>query len=349
MPSQSDQRLAILRGIAELESKGDSFTAACKCFNVSRSIVTFWRRKYAAGGLQALANGESTGRPPISAALSPEAIAKIRELVLKTDSVKLSYEIFANDPLCPDSVRDSIQAPKTSGHSIALSLRRAAYITPEVKALHRGEKTFDSMGFVNLRDMTELMPSGERRPIKAGDWWELDDMSLNQPFSFPLPHDAKTRQGTADRLAARYGCGIGRQSLWCMDVASGKFLGFEMIGRPRDAYRAEDILRFLRKLFTSWGLPRRGLRLERGAWKSKRIKGVEIDMTGWDQEDKDDYAEAIQDADRLEMEETERKVIVGGLQKLGLEVVYCWNSHQKGLIESSFDHLQSLMAVMGDK
>jgi hypothetical protein len=50
-----------------------------------------------------------------------------------------------------------------------------------------------------------------------------------------------------------------------------------------------------------------------------------------------------------EMDEAERKVIVGGLQQLHLEVVYCWSSHQKGLIESSFDHLQSLMNVMGDK
>jgi len=349
MPSKIDERLAILRGIAELESNGESFTAACKRFNVSRSIVTFWRRAYAAGGLQALDDRKSTGRPPISAALSTEAIAKVRELVLKTDSVKLAYEIFANDPLCPDSVRDSIQSPKSSGHHIALSLRRAACITPEVKALHRGEKTFDSMGFVNLRDMTELMPDGTRRPIMAGDWWELDDMSMNQPFRYALAPDSKTRQGTADRLAQRYGCGIGRQSLWAMDVASGKFLGFELIGRARDAYRAEDILRFLRKLFTSWGLPRRGLRLERGVWKSRRIRGVEIDMSGWEQADKEDYAEVIQDYEHPEMEETERKVIVGGLQKLGLEIVYCWNSHQKGLIESSFDHLQSLMNVMGDK
>jgi transposase-like protein len=344
-----NERLAIIRGVADLESQGYTFTLACDHFKVSRSTVTFWRRKYAAGGLQALENKESSGRPPISAALSPEAITKIRELVLKTDSVKLAYEIFSNDPLCPDQVRESIQGPKVSGHDIALSLRRVAYITPEVKALHRGEKTFDSMGFVNLRDMTELMPDGTRRPIKAGDWWELDDMSMNQPFRYPLSPDAQTRQGTADRLAQKYGCGIGRQSLWCMDVASGKFLGFELIGRARDAYRAEDILRFLRKLFTSWGVPRRGLRLERGVWKSRRIRGAEINMTGWDQADRDDYAEVIQDYEHPEMEETERKVIVGGLQKLGLEVVYCWNSHQKGLIESSFDHLQSLMNVMGDK
>jgi hypothetical protein len=225
-------------------------------------------------------------------------------------------------------------------------LRRAAFVSPEVKAMHRGEKNFQSIGFINLRDMTELMPDGTRRPIKAGDWFEFDDMSMNQPFRYPLPPDAKTRQGTADRLAQKYGYGIGRQSLWCIDVASGKYLGFEFIGRARDAYRAEDILRFMRKIFMTWGMPRRGVRLERGVWKSRRIQGVEIDMPGIDQEDR---SEMLGEYVHPEMDEAERKVIVGGLQQLHLEVVYCWSSHQKGLIESSFDHLQSLMNVMGDK
>jgi len=129
-------------------------------------------------------------------------------------------------------------------------------------------------------------------------------------------------------------------------VASAKWLGFEMIGRARDAYKAEDILRFLRRIFQTYGLPRRGLRLERGIWASKKIKGHQLTP---ELRTDGDYEDTINGYELPEMEDTEKKVIVGGLAQLGLEVKYCYSPRGKGMIESSFDHLQSIMNAMGDR
>jgi len=350
-------RVDILRRVAELEAEGFSFFGACRVITpVPPATIKKWRKRYAAGGIEALHDGHSPGRPRLSDFLTEGHISRIRELVLKTDSISLAYDIFKDSAECPPEICDALAKRKSGGH-VPMSLRRVASVTPETKALHRGEKGFGLMNFTRLRDMTEVMPDGTRRQIQPGDWFELDDMSFNQPFYYeascpvcganpkidgeyrkPGPHCSK--------LAHRWGCEVGRQSLWCIDVASAKWLGLELIGRARDAYRAEDILRFLRRIFQTYGLPRRGLRLERGIWMSKKVKGHE--MTAEVRGDAD-YDDARTGYELPEMAEEERKVIVGGLSDLGLEVVYCYSPHTKGMIESSFDHLQSIMNAMGDK
>jgi hypothetical protein len=93
-------------------------------------------------------------------------------------------------------------------------------------------------------------------------------------------------------------------------------------------------------------MPRRGLRLERGVWMSRRITGIELKPALMASPG---YEHIWAGEDVPEMPESEQKVIVGGLTQLGIEVVYCWSPHSKGMIESSFDHLQSIAATMGDR
>lgn len=351
------ERVDVLRKVAELEAAGLSFAEAChQGGEVPLGTIKKWRKRYSRGGIEALETGESSGRPSLSRFLTDEHIRTIRELVLKTDSVSLAYDIFKDSAECPPEICEALAGRKSGGH-VPLSLRRAACVTPDVKALHRGEKGFGLMNFTRLRDMTEIMPDGTRREIRPGDWFELDDMSMNQPFWYeascpvcganPQVDGEYRKPGpNCSKAAHRWGSEIGRQSLWCMDVASSKILGFELIGRARDAYRAEDILRFLRRIFQTYGLPRRGLRLERGIWKSKKITGYEVTAEVRGDPEYDDVRNGYE---LPEMAEEERKVIVGGLADLGIEVVYCYSPHTKGMIESSFDHLQSIMNAMGDK
>ena len=312
---------------------------------VSAATLARWWRAYRAAGIDGLEDRRAghSGRPPVAEKLTPESAAYVRRLSVACGSVASAFDQLAADPsVCPPEIQHYLLG-RRSRHSIATSLRRAVAVTPEVDAMRHGAKQFDERAFIGMRDMTQIDPAtGARIPVEPGDWWELDDQSTNQPFWFemeaedrvwvwesgprgdaatPIRHHAHTRNGTGDALAARHGCALVRQGLFCVDVAAGHWLACELLGRPRDAYRAEDILRFLRRLFEDYGLPRRGIRLERGVWQSNAMTG------------------------KVAMPESERQAIVAGLSNLGIHVEYVYKSRGKPFVEGGFDHLQTRMAI----
>jgi transposase-like protein len=252
-----DEKLAALNRVAQLQADGVPLVEACRQAGVSPASILRWREAYRIGGVVGLKPKAAPGRPSYAELLSEDAMARIRELALKTGSIALAYDIFQADPLCPEEIRD-VLSRRRNGDAVPLSLMRAARVTPEVKAMHRGQKTYQLNSFTALRDMTEITPDGARRQIEPGDWWELDDMSLNHPFWYEADCPVCGANGNRDedcrpivsprcsKLAHAHGVEVGRQSLWALDVASCKWLGVEMVGRRQDAYRAEDILRFLR-------------------------------------------------------------------------------------------------------
>jgi len=275
-------------------------------------------------GLQDGRRGAS-GRRPVASAMTPAAAAYVRRLAVASGSVASAFDDLAATPeLCPPEIEAYLKG-RRSRHRIATSLRRAVAVTPEVDAMRHGAKRFDQQAYIGMRDMTQIdYATGARIPIEPGDWWELDDQSTNQPFWFAIDAGDRqaTRMATADALATRHGVGMGRQGLFAVDIASGKWLACELVGRPRDAYRAEDILRFLRRLFEDYGLPRRGIRLEKGVWRAGAITGRTATMR-----------------------DSELKIVVAGLKTLGIEVEYVHKSRGKPFVEGGFDHLQTRMAI----
>ena len=243
--------------------------------------------------------------------------AALKKLNLKTGSAAMAVHLFADSAACSPELREVIRRPRKSKHNLPVALRRAASVTPEAEAHERGGRDYQYSSFTSMRGDFEIMPDGSKRAIEAGDWWELDDMSWNQPFWFES-------MDADDALAQKHGACMARQCLLCADVKSGKWLGAEFIGRSRDSYRAEDILRFFRSLFAEYGLPRRGVRLERGIWKSRIINGQKI--PGLSKEDEE--------------------AVFGGLRKLGIEVRHCFTAKQKGHIESGFGFLQKAAAAI---
>lgn len=335
MAKLSHERLAALRQAQSLVASGRTAQDAARAVGASVATLNRWRQLYAEGGLAALEPRKSPGRPPVARLLSAEAAAFVKQHAIREGSARNAFDKVAFRHDCPEELREYLLTRR----SLPPSLLRLAHVTADLKALHAGPRHLELAGPVNLRDMTEIMPDGTRREILAGDWWELDDMSLNQPFWF----EADPQDFAGDPLAQRYGKSLGRQSLWAMDVRSGKWLGFELIGRRRDAYRAEDILRFLRRLFTDHGLPRRGLRLERGIWRSNKVLGVKVDAkerAALDPELAALLAVMGEDYERPEMAEDDKQALVSGLASLGLEVVHAWTPKQKGLIEGGFNFLQ---------
>jgi hypothetical protein len=329
---ERNRRAQLVRTFYELRAAGQGFEAAARRMGVAVATLHGYVKAFEAGGEAALTPGtHRCGRRSHLAAfgLTAEFTAKIRELALRVESAELAWRLAAEEAECPAALR----AYLAGARRIPRSLLKLARVNPQVRELGRGARAYQLNSYESFRDMTEVLPTGERVQIQPGDWWELDDMSVNQPFWYELPEGVEARP---DRLAERHGAGLGRQGLYALDVASGKWLGHLLIGRPRDAYRAEDILRFLRGLMTAWGKPRRGVRIERGTWRSKRIKGLTLEAD-------DTWAE--EEVERAGLAEGEQRILVAGLHQLGIEVVFAYSPHQKGFIEGGFRQLQKVMAA----
>lgn len=321
----ASDKLDTLHAVAARIAGGSTEAQACAAAGISPATFSRWRRDYTAGGIDALEDQRAghSGRLPVAHYLTPEASEHLRKLAVGCGSLASAVDEFELSPLCPDAIK-GILAARKSRHHIPLSLRRAVAATPEMQAMFNGPKAFDETSFIQQRDMTMIDPrTGERIPIEPGDWWELDDQSTNQPCYFELPDGQNfTRQGTSDRLAERHGVALARQGLFGVDIASGEWLSCELIGRPRDAYRAEDILRYMRRLFEDHGLPRYGIRLERGVWQSRTITG-----------------------EKIAMPEDQRQIVVNSLRNIGIHVEYVYKSRGKPFVEGGFDHLQTRMAI----
>lgn len=317
-----------------LISEGVGQNAAAEAVGTSPATLCRWLGAYAQGGTAQLAprlKGR-VGRKKLSFGATDEDRAALKRLKLATDSDRLALDLWAEDPRCSPLLRAAIRRPRLSKHNLPASLRQLCHVTEEEKAAFRGERTLQLNGFVQQRDDTVVLADGTRRPLEAGDLWEMDDMSNNQPFWWEyLAGIDDLEEREQSRLALRQAAAVGRQVLFARDVR-GRWLGFEIVGRPRDAYRAADILRFLRRLFETYGLPRLGLRLEGGIWRAKVIAGVTIDETG-------------QPFTRPEMPEEERRKIFGGLQEIRVSVDWCHSPNHKGGIEGAFNHLQKIMAA----
>lgn len=232
-----------------------------------------------------------------------------------TGSVRLALERFAEEVECPEPLRALLR----SGRHPAALRRFLGRITTDVEQRFRGSKHYALHSVSQTRDNTIALPDGRRVPNRAGFLIEFDDMSVNQPFWSEGPE----------------GVILSRQGLYARDVRSRRWLGFELIARPREAYRAEDILRFIRRLMQRYGkFP--VLRLEKGVWHSKSIRGFEVTPTG----DINDVALV-----RAGMQDEERQLLQDGLRGIGIEIHYVSTAHQKGGLEGGFAELQRVIGT----
>lgn len=234
----------------------------------------------------------------------------------RSGSVTLALRRISEEAVCPAALAEMLRAGKQPKELVA-HLR--ARFTPEVEARIRGEKHFQLHGFVSRRDHTVRLPDGRRCELLAGFLVEFDDMSSNQPFYTPLPDG---------------GWLVSRQGLYARDVRRRRWLGLELVARPREAYRAEDILRFFRRLMLDYG-KFDVLRLEQGIWAARAIRGYRITSAG-------DVIE--EEFERPAMDAQESTQLQAGLAAIGLHLQYARSAHQK-VIESGFNGLQPIIAT----
>jgi hypothetical protein len=303
----------------------DALLAGHNPCGMSKSTIDRWlqrRVKADAGEPRALLKKCSTGRKSIAGNLSQDAVDRLRRQVLKCGSVALAVQHFADDPLCPDPLRDKIIA-MPNPHAVPLSLRRACNVTPEMEARIRGPVAYQHIGFKCRHNGTVIDPvTNETRDLMAGDLYISDDMSRNRYFWFELSDpEIQTRTNRGDKLARKYGVALGRQGLYTMDAA-GKWLGLTLVGCARDAYTSADVLRHMNATLADNGKPRIGWILEKGCWAAQTVDGKSV----WAADE-------------------ERSRVVGGLSSLGFLVEHVHTSEGKALIESGFGYLQSIQSL----
>lgn len=338
---ESWRRFRAICQVEEAQITGVTQAAACRMAGVDKGTYCRWLQRLGdmdwrdpqqrQAILQALAPGRSTGRPCRWEMLLDLSMVrtKLDTLYLATLGASSDYMSggrrtakvatallrFAEEDECPHDLASELRR----GYQPIAFVRYLRRITPEQEARIRGAKHFLLHGVQSRRDMTVRLTDGRRAELPAGFLWELDDMSANQPFYVDGPA----------------GPMFSRQGLYARDVKSGRWLGVDLVARAREAYRAEDILRYLRRLMQIHGKPDM-LRLEQGIWRSRKISGYRVTETG---------AVAREDWDRPSMSDAERKRLQNGLEAIGVEIQWATSAHRKGGIESGFCYLQTVLAT----
>lgn len=306
-PAELARRASLIERVASLCEQEPGRDLSDICAEVGLTRPTYYRWKAEQGKPPV-----EDGRPgrPVRFALTEDEERALRHWVLRMKSLEVAIEKFVReDAACrPETARalggmmDDAAARGLPRVPWPQSLRRAARPSDDEKALFQGPRAFQKFELTRRREMTWRDAAGAVHALLAGDMYESDDMSGNEDFRFTDPNDGKEK--------------LGRQTLLTQDVMALKFLGFHAIGRPREAYRVEDIADHMREIVETMGLPL-FWRLEQGLWDSTFIHGIETT-----------YGDTW-----------------GGLGSL-FEVINVHKPRQKGGLEGSFNLLQTLMAHM---
>lgn len=260
------EKEAAVRRVQALVHTGLSQNQACTAAGVSVANYVRWAAAMKEGGLDGLRAAKPTGRPR-SFDLSEEETNALRGLTVTFDSVRYAIEQFPRHEACSALTRAKIieildrSARAGREPHFPRALCRAAFVTADEKARLRGPKHAQAKEFSPRKGMWYEDAEGNTMPICAHTVWTMDDYSANQPYIV-----------TAEDGQAR----LCRQYLMAQDVFSSAWIGSEAIGRERDAYRGEDILRFILRTIDGQDTMPRFLLLERGRWDSQAVHGLPL-------------------------------------------------------------------------
>lgn len=263
------QKMEIIAKAQALTDEGKTLREIQAILGIASSTLGHWLKKVAAhdGNIDEAFAPRKKGRAE-AVRFTDEEAALARFYRLTKESLDIAAHYFALDervrPSLASALRRYEEKALERGSRIQwpMSVRRAFYVTAQEMSSFRGKKAAQQTESVTRRGMFEILADGSSREILSGHMWELDDYSANQPYFFPDPATGKQT--------------LCRQVLAARDLSSASWLGFDHIGRERDAYRGEDVLRFIHRLIVSHGIPR-ALRLERGIWESSSVHGIEVE------------------------------------------------------------------------
>ena len=217
----------------------------------------------------------NSGRRP-KTQLTEADQAKLRSIYLRTNRGKGSgssqeaARIALRAGILDPELAAEVQRRQASGMDLLPDrIRQAITSAPSEVLAHRnpGEAR---LAFGNTSGTMRWVvdkATGEQRIARAGDVWESDDGSINLIVCIPW-------NVGGCKTSERHGVKVGRfQWLPMLDAGTSYILGYTYTARPKNSYRAEDILALMRSMFSAHGIPRR-LRFERGTWEAKAVDQV---------------------------------------------------------------------------
>jgi len=155
-------------------------------------------------------------------------------------------------PICPVALREAILAREKLGRDLlpARLMRQIPSSAPIMRATRSPRDAWlryiESPGSL----MLTLDEEGMERFLEPGEWWTIDDGTINFVCTVPL-----ARPG--DKCWDKFGVIAGRfQFLLIVDHRSYCITGFSYTARPRSSYRAEDLNATMHTAFAEHGRPR---------------------------------------------------------------------------------------------
>lgn len=275
--AQTD-RLEVVMAAQSLIAEGRSLRKTARLLKVNAGRLSEWLRAFADFGEAGLIpNSTNSGRRPL-ATLSEIDKRAVQQLALQSDphdptktrkfGVSFALRTYARSEACPPALADVILKARSSKHTITPTLKRAARVTQSTRLKVSGPGAFDLHGICTPRDLTYVDADKQEKPIMPGLLFESDDMTSNEPCCVEW-------DDPADLCAARYGVRLVRpQCLPWLDVGSGRYVGYSVVLRYNDAYRAKDIKWAMSHVFHTVGAPQ-FLRFELGTWDANLINDVE--------------------------------------------------------------------------
>lgn len=299
-----------LTRLNELLEHGFSMPDCAVPLGVSQATVyrLATRLREAGGDIEAAARGKRCGRPPV-AELTDEEARAVRELILGGQSEVTALRMKCRDGTIRAEVAAVVMNRKNK-HDIPASIRRQIKVCESAIMYNNSPREMRLKKISTPRKNVRVV-DGEEVPDTPGDAFVFDDMTANFAYWTPWPFgDSESSK--------RHGVKVTRgQLLAAMDLASMKFIHFDLIVRNGESYQTNDIWAEYGRIFKTIGMPRNEIIHEGGHWEGRQIHGQKV--TGPDAE-----------------------MRIGGLQALGITATRSWTPKTKP-IEGRFDFLQNLM------
>lgn len=259
-----------LEAIRACIAAGEDAGTCCLRYGVPRGTYYRWQAKEQSGGLAALSDGKSTGRPAslvLSAEESAGLTAMCALMKVKTDAVEKWMDGSEAGTL-PTGVHPAsaetiaaLRALKEGRKNVSWpqSVRRAMQVPVNITGKLRGGLETLRATPSARRGMIWVDESGQTHQVEAGHIYSSDDMSHNEPHRY---YDRDLGRET-----------VGRQALLTVDLYSNALISETSLGRRKDAYRVEDIASHVSDTVASCGLPLIW-RFEKGVWDNNWLYGL---------------------------------------------------------------------------
>jgi len=247
---------------AQLRAAGMSVRQIALRLGVGKTTIHRWLEDPDAPDRRA-----HNGRTPRLPRLAPEELERVRARYIETNRTRVAGS-------ARQAVLDAVRAGEIRADMSRWILERAALgmrllpadqwrLISVAEPIVRGLRTPREAAFGYASADGALHCDG-RRMYRAGEVWTIDDATINFPCWVEL-------ERPGDPCWERYGVLVGRfQFLLVADQRSYYIPAFSYVARPRQSYRAEDLLAVLDLAFRAHGLPSQ-IVLEHGISASERL------------------------------------------------------------------------------